>query len=601
MRWLFLVLTTLVPLGAGELTLEIEPRWNGARLEVPSRAVTNACGQVLRMTRLAMLGSGIVLHRADGATVRLDGQYGFFDAERGRNAWELENVPAGDYVALEFRVGLPAAVNHGDVARWPAGHSLNPLVNGLHWSWQGGYVFLALEGRWSGEGRRLAAAGEAEGEGRGERGFLYHIATDARAMPVGIRAAFRVEKRTRVTLALDLGKVLGAMRLAEEDGSESTHSGEGDDVAVRIAEAVERAWFWLGAEEVQARRAAEVAGEKEAREWKGRRVKDNAPYPFAVPPGFPQPELPADNPLTMAGVELGRKLFFDTRLSGNGRQACAGCHAPERALSDIVALSVGAEGRRGGRNAMPLFNLAWQPAYAWDGGKARVRDQAIAAMTNPMEMNATVDAVVARLREDAATRAGFAAVFGDAEVTGERVGLALEQFLLTIVHADSRLDRALRGAAELTTEETRGFELFMTEYDPARGRKGADCFHCHGGALLSDFGYRNNGVSDGGGDRGRAEVTGRTEDHAKFKTPSLRNVALTGPYMHDGRFATLEEVVAHYDHRVVRSGTLDPNLAKHPAGGMALPAEDRRALVAFLRTLTELALEDGAARKSAAQ
>lgn len=557
---------------AAELTVKIEPRWNGKSL-AEGAEVTNASGQTLRVTRAAMVVSGMVLHQANGGSVRLEGQYGFIDLGRGRTTWELAGVPAGEYVGLEFRVGLPPAVNHGDVGRWPAGHPLNPLVNGLHWSWQGGYVFLALEGKW-----RDAESGRARTE---ERGFLYHVATDARAMAVGFRAGFSVVDRTRVRLALDLGKVLDGMRLAEGDGSESTHSGEGDGVAVQIAEAMERAWFWLGAEEELSALTRRATSEM-------RRVRENTPYPFVVPAGFPQPELPADNPLTEAGVELGRGLFFDTRLSGNGTQSCASCHAPERAMSDTVALSLGAEGKRGGRNAMALFNLAWQPAYAWDGGRARVRDQAIAAMTNPIEMNGSIEAVVERLRADAKKRAEFAAVFGDDAVTEARIGLALEQYLLTIVHADSRFDRALRGAAELTAEEKRGFELFMTEYDPARGRVGADCFHCHGGALLSDYAMKNNGVALRGGELGREGVTGRVEERGMFKTPSLRNVAVTGPYMHDGRFATLEEVVAHYDHGVARSATLDPNLAKHPAGGMGLSGEDQRALGAFLRTLTEI-------------
>ena len=145
-----------------------------------------------------------------------------------------------------------------------------------------------------------------------------------------------------------------------------------------------------------------------------------------------------------------------------------------------------------------------------------------------------------------------------------------------------------------TAEEQRGFELFLTEYDPRRGRIGADCFHCHGGALFSDFGFRNNGLARRAGptdDPGREAATGRTDDRAKFRTPSLRNVAVTGPYMHDGRFATLEEVVAHYSGAMERTATLDANLAKHPVAGLPLTAEDQRALVAFLRTLTDPAYE----------
>ncbi|MCB0221269.1 MAG: c-type cytochrome, partial [Chrysiogenetes bacterium] len=146
---------------------------------------------------------------------------------------------------------------------------------------------------------------------------------------------------------------------------------------------------------------------------------------------------------------------------------------------------------------------------------------------------------------------------------------------------------AMAGGVELSREEQRGFELFMTEYDPLRRQYGADCFHCHGGALFQSQTFANNGLDLDYADWGRALVTGNESDSGKFATPSLRNVALTAPYMHDGRFATLEEVVAHYSEGVQRGSTLDPNLAKHLDGGVPLSPEDRQALVAFLKTLTE--------------
>ncbi len=306
-----------------------------------------------------------------------------------------------------------------------------------------------------------------------------------------------------------------------------------------------------------------------------------------MPAGFPQPALPADNLPTAAGVALGRALFRDPRLSGNGSQSCASCHAPEKAFSDSVALSRGAEGALGKRNAMPLFNLASSPSYAWDGSQPRIRDQALAAWTNPIEMHADPARVAAALARDEVLAQKFSAAFGSGEITPERITLALEQFLLMEIAADSRFDRSLRGEVELSADEKRGFELFMMEYDPARGRRGADCFHCHGGALFSDYAFKHNGLDRVSADAGRAIVTGSATDHGKFKTPSLRNVALTAPYMHDGRFATLEEVVAHYDHGVQRAATLDPNLAKHPDAGLELSPADQRALVAFLRALTD--------------
>ena len=169
----------------------------------------------------------------------------------------------------------------------------------------------------------------------------------------------------------------------------------------------------------------------------------------------------------------------------------------------------------------------------------------------------------------------------------DRIGRALEQFLLTLVSADSKFDRAMRGELELTELESRGLELFNSEFDPRQRQFGADCFHCHGGALFSDFAAKNNGLDLVSADEGRAAITGKSSDRGKFKTPSLRNVALTAPYMHDGRFETLEEVIAHYVSGVARPDQLDPNLAKHPGPGVPLGSDDQRALVAFLKTLTD--------------
>ena len=566
-------------LGAAELTLAVELRWGGAALAVPSAELAGASGQTVRLTRFAALVSGVTLVRADGGTVQLDGQYGFLEAESGCLAMTLRNVPDGDYHGLEFRLGLPAVVNHGDPGQWSARHPLNPIVNGLHWGWAGGYVFAAIEGRWRAAG---AVAGQAE------RGFSYHLATDARVMRVGFVALVKIAGPTTVSLALDLGRAVGGHGLAADDGSETTHSAEDDALATKLTQAMERAWFFLEVGPTAgARERARGEGGEEPHALARSDDSVGTPRPFVVPAGFPQPELPADNPLTQEGVALGELLFNDRRLSAGSRQSCASCHAPQRAFSDGQATSAGVDGLRGPRNSMPLFNLAWSPAYAWDGGKPRILDQVRAAMTNPIEMKADLAVVVAALNRDAGLRGKFAAAFGSPEITADRVDLALEQFLLTLVAADSAFDRSLRDGDPLTDEEKRGFALFVTEYDPARGRRGADCFHCHGGALFTDFGLRSNGLDVASADAGRALVTGKPTDAGKFKTPSLRNVAVTAPYMHDGRFGTLEEVVAHYDHGVKRGPTLDPNLAKHPDAGLALTPAEQRALVAFLRTLTD--------------
>jgi cytochrome c peroxidase len=243
---------------------------------------------------------------------------------------------------------------------------------------------------------------------------------------------------------------------------------------------------------------------------------------------------------------------------------------------------------------MPLFNLAWKTSFFWDGRAPSLRAQTLEPIQDHAEMDESLDRVVRKL-QSAGYAEDFGAAFRPPEITPEKVGLALEAYLLTLTSFDSRFDRALRGGGELSAEERRGLELFMTEYDPRRGLEGADCFHCHGGALFQSQLFANNGLDVRPADRGRGKITGRPGDEGRFSTPSLRNIAVTAPYMHDGRFATLEEVVRHYSTGVQRSPTLDPNLAKHPDGGLNLSAADQRALVAFLKTLTDRRWEATAA------
>jgi cytochrome c peroxidase len=604
MKFALIALLLASALRATELRLEVELRWRGVPVAVPSGELSGAGGQTLRLTRFAALISGVKLARADGGTVQLDGQYGFLDAESSRLTLTLRNVPDGEYHGLEFQLGLPEAVNHGDPGQWSARHPLNPIVNGLHWGWAGGYVFAAIEGRWRAKNASTGANATAtprEKEADAERGFSYHLATDARVMRVGFVSLITVAGPTTVSLALDLHKAIGGRELVADDGSETTHSAEDDKLADTLTKAMERAWFFLETKPTAGSRERQrVDGETPLAHARGPETP-GTPYAFVVPAGFPQPELPADNPLTQEGVALGEALFHDRRLSAGRVQSCASCHEQPRAFTDGRATSPGVDGTFGTRNSMPLFNLAWSPTYAWDGGKARLRDQVRAAMTNPIEMKADREAVAAELNRDAPLREKFAAAFGSPEITADRVDLALEQFLLTLVATDSKFDRALRGAAQLTEEEKQGFALFVTEFDPVRGRRGADCFHCHGGALFTDFGLRSNGLDLAGADAGRALVTGKSTDAAKFKTPSLRNVAVTAPYMHDGRFATLEDVIEHYDHGVQRAPTLDPNLAKHPSAGLALTTEEKAALVAFLRTLTDVSLAVPPAQKTVAK
>ncbi len=358
----------------------------------------------------------------------------------------------------------------------------------------------------------------------------------------------------------------------------TTHSRQDDPVAAALKKRVESA---IALREIRhAPKTVQAPVQAPSRKLIG------TPYKFRVAKGFPLPVLSADFPLTNERVRLGQSLFYEMRLSRSNTQACASCHNPTFALADRRAFSTGDSGERGTRNTMPLFNLAWKNSFFWDGRAPSLRVQALQPIESPIEMHESLDHVIAELNAIGSYPRRFEEAFGSKEITSERIGIALEQYLLTRTSFDSRFDRAANGKGALTDQEKRGFELFMTEYDPRRGLKGADCFHCHGGALFTDHRFHNNGLKDEE-DYGLARITGKPSDRNRFSTPSLRNIALTAPYMHDGRFATLEEVVEHYDSGLFHSPTLDPNLAKHPREGLGLTVEDKAALVAFLKSLTD--------------
>lgn len=310
-------------------------------------------------------------------------------------------------------------------------------------------------------------------------------------------------------------------------------------------------------------------------------------YNLVIPAGFPAPNIPIDNQLTNQGVALGFRLFNEKKLSGNGEQSCSSCHHPADAFSDEGrAVSIGSTGVKGTRNAPALFNLIYQRAYFWDGRSPSLRSQALVPIQNPDEMNQTLTGAVDNLKADATYVSQFEKAFGSKGITANRIALALEQYEISILYGNSKYDRVQQGLATLTAQEQRGLTLFLTPYNPKQGQFGADCARCHSGPLFSDFCFRNNGLDANPKDPGREDVTGSAADFGKFKTPSLRNLTVSGPYMHDGRFTTLEEVVQHYSSGIVSSSTLDPKLAKEP-GGVELSSIDQAAVVAFLKTLVE--------------
>lgn len=517
------------------------------------------------VTRLDYLLSGLALQKEDGTWVESRAWVAFIPTAGATTRGE--SIPDGNYKAIRFQVGVPPEVNALDPNTIEPGDPLHPEVNKLHWGWQGDYIFLALEGHWN---RPNGSTG----------GFSYHIANNANLMKVELPVQFSGAGPATIQLSLSADRILESGKLIRE--GESTHSREGDPLVAKLKTNVESAFQVVAVK-------TDLFQEAAASPAPAVSIPGTAPYRLELSKRLPRASLPADNPLTVEGVELGRRLFHESKLSKNNVQSCATCHGQPFAFSDARRLSAGAGGQAGRRNSMPLQNLAWAQSLFWDGRAKTLREQVLVPIEDAHEMNEKLDRVVGKLTSEPGYPAQFDAAFGKGGITSDRIARALEQFLLTLVSQDSRFDRAARKLETLTEEEKRGLQLFVTEHDPARGLRGADCFHCHGGNLFTTGLFTNNGLvpPNGKGDLGREEITGDTRDRMKFKVPSLRNVAVTAPYMHDGRFATLEEVIEHYDRGVHRSDTLDPNLAKHPAAGLGLSAADKRALIAFLKTLTD--------------
>lgn len=314
--------------------------------------------------------------------------------------------------------------------------------------------------------------------------------------------------------------------------------------------------------------------------------------PFVLEHGaLPAPDLPADNPLTEQGVQLGRMLFYETKLSADGSQSCASCHRQPDGFSDSTRFSIGVEMLPGKRQAMPVFNMAWHSnAFFWDGRARLLRDQSLRPIQDPLEMNETLENVITKLTDTQMYKDQFARTFGSEEITAEKMSLAMEQFMLSIVSYDSKYDKYLAGAVQLTESEERGRLLFETEYNPFfPDLSGADCAHCHGGANFENDQYMNNGLDTDATmtDIGREAVTQNANDKGKFKVSSLRNIAVTAPYMHDGRFQTLEQVIDHYNEGIKVSSTADPTVLNTKDTGLFLTAQDKEDLINFLKTLTD--------------
>lgn len=317
------------------------------------------------------------------------------------------------------------------------------------------------------------------------------------------------------------------------------------------------------------------------------------PYELEIPAHFPQMIIPADNPMTVEGVELGRHLFYDQLLSRDNSVSCASCHHQVNSFADPNQFSIGVDGLLGTRQSMALVNMGWQQFFFWDGRVSTLEEQIFHPIRDPVEMDNTWSEVESRLRQHEAYPKMFFKAFGEAGVDSVKASKAIAQFLRTMISAESKFDLIYKyvngiplsqdeafAFQQVTPEELAGFDLFM-------GLDGGDCMHCHIGPLMQVQIYSNNGLDATFSDLGRKLVTGNPNDAGKFKVPSLRNIGFTAPYMHDGRFNTLDEVINHYSHGVVWSPTIDTNMEFVSEGGVQLNAQEKALLKAFLLTLND--------------
>lgn len=312
-------------------------------------------------------------------------------------------------------------------------------------------------------------------------------------------------------------------------------------------------------------------------------------YIVEIPEGFPELLSPPDNPLTKEGVQLGRRLFYDPILSADNSMSCSSCHEREQAFTDNLATSVGIDGIAGTRSSMSLLNIGFfYNGLFWDGASDNLEEQAIEPVQNPVELHEDWGNVEEKLRnhEDYPTR--FRKAFGiqdESEITKELATKALAQFeRILISGGQSRYDKILSGEVFPTDEELNGYDMF---FDISPDFPDAECGHCHGGPLLTTNEYFNNGLDEVADlsnfpDLGRGGVTNYVFDNGKFRAPSLRNIALTAPYMHDGRFQTLEEVLEHYNSGGHYADNLDPLILD-----LELSEENMQDIITFLHTFTD--------------
>jgi len=316
------------------------------------------------------------------------------------------------------------------------------------------------------------------------------------------------------------------------------------------------------------------------------------PYEIEIPYGFPTNlNIPEDNPMTVGGVELGRTLFYDGRLNGrthpDSLMSCATCHLQENSFEIGTARPhpYGVTGKSTHHAMLPLINLVWNPGtFGWNGGVQSIENDVLAVISDPTEFDSSPEKVENTIKAIPGYQQLFVNAFGSSEISIDKIAKAIAQFVRTLISANSKFDKYMRGEVQLSPEELRGFVLFTTE-------EGADCFHCHGGfgnPLFTTNLFYNNGKDSVFTDPfDRFSISGDPMDKGAYKATTLRNIELTGPYMHDGRFETLEEVIEFYSHHLVNSPQIDPLMHHIANGGIQLTPNEKSDLIAFIKTLRD--------------
>lgn len=309
------------------------------------------------------------------------------------------------------------------------------------------------------------------------------------------------------------------------------------------------------------------------------RYKRATPVNFVAPPGFPAPMYNFNlNPLTEEGFALGRKLFHDNRLSKHADVTCSSCHQQVAAFTTFDHdLGHGTNNQHTRRNVPAIFNMAWHSEFEWDGRVTNLDAQPIVCMTAPEKMGEDITSVINKLNSDTSYRRMFGEAFGDESMNEDRISKALTQFVLMLVSSNSKYDMVKTGEAVFNVSESNGYQLFKDK-----------CVNCHTEPLFTDLSFRNNGMPVNAFhiDFGRMEISGNSSDSLKFKVPSLRNVALTAYYAHDGRFVAISEVLNHYSDGIVQGSTTDPSLQN----SIPLTNLEKFYLQEFLMTLNDSAL-----------